>query len=88
MAVRAESGPMQFGDDWPGVFIRGDHALWLATKLEEIAHRLPADDEKDVASLLFLAALVGDLRDCDVRTEHTQDVQQATLLGEGGVRAA
>lgn len=24
---RPETGPMQFGDDWPGVFIRGDNAL-------------------------------------------------------------
>lgn len=22
---RPETGPMQFGDDWPGVFIRGAH---------------------------------------------------------------
>ena len=24
--MRAETGTMQFGDDWPGVFIRGDNA--------------------------------------------------------------
>lgn len=24
---RPETGPMQFGDDWPGIFIRGDDAL-------------------------------------------------------------
>lgn len=24
---RVETGPTQFGDDWPGVFIRGDNAL-------------------------------------------------------------
>ncbi len=24
---RVESGPTQFGDDWPGVFIRGDNAF-------------------------------------------------------------
>jgi hypothetical protein len=27
MLERPETGPMQFGDDWPGVFIRGDNAL-------------------------------------------------------------
>jgi hypothetical protein len=27
---RAETGPMQFGEDWPGVFIRGDDALVFA----------------------------------------------------------
>lgn len=25
--IRAETGPMKFGDDWTGVFIRGDNAL-------------------------------------------------------------
>lgn len=24
---RVESGPIQFGDDWPGTFIRGDHGM-------------------------------------------------------------
>lgn len=27
---RPETGPMQFGDDWPGVFIRGDNAFCYA----------------------------------------------------------
>jgi hypothetical protein len=26
---RVETGPVQFGDDWPGIFIRGDNAMWL-----------------------------------------------------------
>src|SRR5215471_16043620 len=30
---RAETGPMSFGDDWPGVFIRGDNAMMHAMKL-------------------------------------------------------
>jgi len=32
-AGRPETGPMQFGDDWPGVFIRGDNALFFARTL-------------------------------------------------------
>ena len=31
---RPETGPMQFGDDWPGVFIRGDNALFLAQSVK------------------------------------------------------
>lgn len=30
---RVETGPLQFGDDWPGVFIRGDHAFHFAMSL-------------------------------------------------------
>jgi hypothetical protein len=24
---RVETGPVQFGEDWPGIFIRGDNAF-------------------------------------------------------------
>lgn len=34
--MRAETGVIKFGDDWSGVFIRGDHALYYATILEKI----------------------------------------------------
>lgn len=30
---RVETGVIQFGDDWPGVFIRGDNAFYLAVHL-------------------------------------------------------
>lgn len=30
---RPETGAMQFGNDWPGVFIRGDNALFFARTL-------------------------------------------------------
>ncbi len=31
---RVETGAIRFGDDWPGIFIRGDEALALANKLQ------------------------------------------------------
>lgn len=37
---RLESGPVQFGDDWPGVFLRGDNAAYyvmvLASSIESV----------------------------------------------------
>jgi hypothetical protein len=33
---RAETGVMQFEDDWPGVFIRGDEALGYSLSLRQI----------------------------------------------------
>lgn len=33
---RPETGPMQFGDDWPGVFIRGDNAAYYARTLARV----------------------------------------------------
>lgn len=34
---RIETGPLQVGDDWPGIFIRGDNAIWWASQLEDAA---------------------------------------------------
>lgn len=34
-AERVETGPVQFNEDWPGVFIRGDNAGWMALCLEK-----------------------------------------------------
>lgn len=33
---RVETGPVQFNDDWPGVFLRGDTALFFAAVLRGI----------------------------------------------------
>jgi hypothetical protein len=33
---RIETGSLQFGDDWPGIFIRGDDAFDYAMLLREI----------------------------------------------------
>ena len=35
-SMRAETGVMVFGDDWPGVFIRGDDAFGYASSLREL----------------------------------------------------
>lgn len=40
---RPETGVMQFGDDWPGVFIRGDHAFYFAISLKQVIEQLPDD---------------------------------------------
>jgi hypothetical protein len=33
---RVESGPIMFGDDWPGIFLRGDDAHVYAVGLREL----------------------------------------------------
>lgn len=33
---RPETGPMQHGDDWPGVFIRGDDAMGIALAISVV----------------------------------------------------
>lgn len=36
---RVETGPIQFGDDWPGVFIRGDNCAYYNLLLAEILNK-------------------------------------------------
>lgn len=40
--ARVETGPVRFGDDWPGTFIRGDdafaYALYLRMLLDDKLH--------------------------------------------------
>jgi hypothetical protein len=37
---RVETGPVRFGDDWPGTFIRGDNAFYYAMSLRQVIHGL------------------------------------------------
>lgn len=43
---RVETGPVQFGDDWPGIFIRGDNAFGYAMELQSAIARMPECIEK------------------------------------------
>ena len=57
-ADRVETGPVQFGDDWPGLFIRGDNCLWMGlsivlaiTEAEKAGNILLVNDLKRLAEL-------------------------------------
>jgi hypothetical protein len=41
---RVETGAVQFGDDWPGLFIRGDNAGWMAMQLRSLEGALERKD--------------------------------------------
>jgi hypothetical protein len=54
LSERVETGPTQIGDDWPGVFIRGDNAAYYAFCLENyMKDNCPADP--------FMMATIRDL---------------------------
>ena len=52
-STRVETGPVQFGDDWPGIFIRGDDAFAWAMAIE-LMHASPLYEVqvKNLASFL------------------------------------
>ena len=70
MAARIESGVIQFGDDWPGVFFRGDTAIGFAHQLQRVleSEALAAVMTDDVRiALAVLGGLMSELQSCDVR---------------------
>lgn len=59
---RPETGPMQFGDDWPGVFIRGDNALMgFAPAVYKAMQVLP---ESEWLTRAQLSGLLETLKSC------------------------
>lgn len=73
---RVESGTVQFGNDWPGVFLRGDYVGPMAMYLGRLLERLDALDRAEQMKIigdpmikLNLKGLVKTLQNSDVR-EH------------------
>ena len=74
VAERVETGTVQFGDDWPGVFLRGDYAGPMAFYLELMLERLEKLDRAEQMKIigdpmikLNLKGLVHVLQNSDVR---------------------
>jgi hypothetical protein len=71
--ARPETGTMKFGDDWTGVFFRGDEAYHYGMALKTMLDTLPttADHESSPAfAKMVLKGLVDTLVSCN---EHTID---------------
>lgn len=67
--ARVESGVIKFGDDWPGVFFRGDTAIGYAMQLQRAIALLAALPEADDARFMLpvLDGLLSELLACDTR---------------------
>ncbi len=56
---RVETGPVQFGKDWPGVFIRGDNAFMFASALRD-----KLEGKSCILNDSVLRGLLSDLQSC------------------------
>ncbi len=63
MTTRIETGPVQFDDDWPGIFIRGDNAMFYAMSLQQVLN-----GSADFVTQAYLKGLVDLLQSCDARS--------------------
>ena len=65
---RIETGPLQFGSDSPGVFIRGDNALNYAHHLCILLNTAPPTT---VITLAVLRGLLTTLDSCNLTSQKT-----------------
>lgn len=72
---RVETGALQFNEDWPGVFIRGDNAAFYAMQLRHLIRYVEQnadhidfwtlDTAKSLVDLLNSCVIVMELEDSD-----------------------
>jgi len=49
----APTGAVQFQNDWPGLFVRGDHAIRLRTAIRTLRERLANHPDLAVSNALY-----------------------------------
>lgn len=74
--MRAETGPMRFGDDWSGVFVRGDDCAGCLVYLQTV---LMGNTSLSAMDRMYLNAVVGILSGS---REPVEDVQQMKPIEE------
>jgi hypothetical protein len=60
------TGPMQFQDDWPGLFIRGNDAIVLMCAINELQQRLADHTDVVVASSLITLSRYAEMIERDI----------------------
>ena len=63
---RIPTGALQFRDDWPGLFLRGDDAIGLMVSIRDLAGRLANSSDVGVASALSRLKRIADIIERDV----------------------
>lgn len=56
---RVESGAIQFGDDWPGLFIRGDNSMALGLALKALRPHLEKIKQDHPETIFHVHELLG-----------------------------
>jgi len=56
---RVETGPVSFGEDWPGLFIRGDNCIFYSEQLGWALEKLNALNDGTVEHQIMFDAVLG-----------------------------
>jgi hypothetical protein len=63
---RTPTGAMQFQNDWPGRFLRGDKAVSLASSIRGLQQRLANHSDPVVGAVLVQLGEIADIIERDV----------------------
>ena len=63
---RVPTGALQFRDDWPGLFLRGDDAICVMLSIRHLAERLAGSDDVVIASSLSRLNRIAEIIERDV----------------------
>jgi hypothetical protein len=58
---RVETGAVRFGNDWPGLFIRGDEAHNLMLRIRQMTEILGDQPDAEVSNVLGLLTYYADM---------------------------
>lgn len=75
-SYRVETGPVQFGDDWPGIFIRGDSAFAYGIALAQLAR-----NPRDAIAAAQVRNLADLLATCHVGIHQRQPGEAVVFIG-------
>jgi hypothetical protein len=67
------TGAIQFQDDWPGLFLRGDDAIVLKSRIWTLMERLGEHEDPAVWSTLLHLGKLADLIERDIVVHSDRD---------------
>jgi len=73
---RPETGTMQFGNDWPGVFIRGDNAVFYASCLSLMLRASREGKSCDPLTEMYVEGFISLLTSSDIRNRPVPQLAQ------------
>jgi len=78
MNDRPETGPMEFKDDWTGIFIRGDNAFYYAAQLNAILELMREEWGEGFAGFqIALESLKSLLSSCNHNTAQDKQLMKS-----------
>jgi hypothetical protein len=58
---RVPTGAVQFQDDWPGLFVRGDDAIFLRSAIRHLQERLAGTQDVAISNALLKLRGIADI---------------------------